>query len=234
MGEIIKVQAPILRNEIFEEDEQLDCDFINEILEQQDDMDDEAKTEEIIKAAEKNAKKIIDDAFVKIEEEREIILEQAQKNGYEEGYNHAMNQCDELIREAAQLKERALKEYKEYLGGIENEVVSIILDISKKVVGAHIAFNPEDIISVVRDALESCANKDHILMKVSEEDFDYVLESKSKILSMIQGIGELEIKMDHSLDAGSCLLETPYGAIDGGVNTRLDEIEKVFKGLVGR
>jgi flagellar assembly protein FliH len=44
----------------------------------------------------------------------------------------------------------------------------------------------------------------------------------------------IDIKIDYSLESGDCLLETPYGSVDGSANTRLNEIEKVFRGLVGR
>ena len=192
------------------------------------------KAQKILDKSKNEAREIIDKAMIKIEEERDIILEQAKKNGYEDGYNQAINDCEDIIQEASMIKERALRDAEAFLSNIENDTVSIIMDIVRKVVGFEISFNREDILYIVKEALENCTHKEHIILKVSEIDYETVIESKNKLISMVQGIGDIEIKLDYSLEPGGCLLETPFGAIDGSASTRLNEIEKVFRGLVGR
>lgn len=189
------------------------------------------KAENIINKARAEAKKILDEAMVKVEEEREIVLEQAKKNGFEEGYHQAMGRCEDIIQEAGRLKEQAVEERQAFFEETKNDMVSIIIDIAKKVVGFEISINKEDILYIVKDAVDSCTHKEYVVLKVSKDDYDYMLESRNKLLAMVQGIGEIEIKADHSLDAGSCLMETPYGAVDASVSTRLGEIEKVFRSL---
>lgn len=236
MGEPAKVEAPILNLDDVEcetQDDTLDNEIENLTEEEASDYV-RSKSEGIIKKAKAEAKRIVDEAMVKIDEEREIILEQAKKNGFEEGYDQAVRSCEDIIQEAGMLKHQALQDAEVFLSNIENEVVSVILDIARKVVGVELSFNPEDILHIVRDAFERCAHKEYVVLKVSENDYEYIVESKNKLLAMVQGVGEIEIKLDHSLEPGSCLLETPYGAIDASANTRLNEIEKVFRGLVGK
>lgn len=239
MGDPAKVEAPILNlDTIDEEDVQNTCDVTDEDIKSltEEEFAEYVKGQEqkIIEKAKIKSKNIIEEGMRKIEEERDIVLEQARKNGFEEGYDQSLKYCEDIIHEAGLLKQQAMEDCEAFFKEVEDEVVSIIMDISRKLIGSEINLKPEHIINIVKDALKSCLHKEDILLKVSENDYEYVVKSKNKLLAMVQGIGNIEIKMDHSLEQGSCLLETPYGNIDAGINTRLSEIEKVFKGLVGK
>ncbi len=237
IGEFARVESPDPGFEDLQ-DERTEDDILDEDIRDLsgEDMIESAeeRAREIIRNAKAESKKIFDEAMAKVEEEREIVLEQAKKNGFEEGYNQALCQCEDIIQEAGMLKQQALEESRVYLNNIQDEVVSVILDVARKVVGFEVSFNKEDILYIVRDAFESCLHKNHVVLRVSEDDYDYISKSRDKLMAMIQGIGEIEIKVDYSLEPGSCLMETPYGSVDGSVNTRLDEIEKVFRGLIDK
>ncbi|MGE5473450.1 MAG: FliH/SctL family protein [Ignavibacteriales bacterium] len=236
IGEPAKVEEPEIEEYAYEADEE---DEIDEAYSELDKVDDEEcvefsrkKAEEILEKTKQQAEKIIEEAMSKVEEEREIILEQAKKNGFDEGYNQAIGQCEDLINEAGIIKQQAFEEYQHILNGAEEEILSLIFDITKKVIGREISEGKNEILFMVRQALETCTHKDYVLLKVSEDDYKTALDSKNKILAMAKGVGELEIKTDHSLEKGSCLIETPFGAVDGSVKTRIEQIEKVFYSLI--
>jgi len=42
------------------------------------------------------------------------------------------------------------------------------------------------------------------------------------------GIGQLEIVKDQALKLGALILETPYGSVDAGMDTKLKKIEEAF------
>ena len=235
MGNPVKIEEPIL---VLDKIEERRYDEFEECIEEEIDENIserlELKAKEIIKKAQVQAKRLISEAMAKVEEERDIIIEQAKKNGFEEGYNQAINHYEDIINEAAILKQQTLDERQAFLSNVENDIVSIIFEISRKVIGLQLNFNPEDILYIVKDALESYSHKEDIILKVSQIDYDYILDSKSKLIAMIQGIGSIEVKAEPSFEQGSCLIETPYGAVDGSVNTRLIEIQKVFTSLVGK
>jgi len=238
IGEPAKVEEPQIEECFYEEDDKEDDEFDKAYSELKKVSDEESlefskkKAEEIIKKTREQANDIIEEAMAKIEEEREIVLEQAQKNGFDEGYNQAIQQCEDLIREAGIIKQQAFEEYKQFLGGAEEEILLIIFDIVKKVIGREVSTSKDDILFMIKQSLETCTHKDYILLKVCEDDVKTVIDSKHKILAMVKGIGELEIKADHSLEKGSCLLETPFGAVDGSVKTKIEQIGKVFNSLI--
>ncbi|MCX8130324.1 MAG: FliH/SctL family protein [Clostridia bacterium] len=196
--------------------------------------DAQQKAELILKEAQFESMRIIEDAEREASELKLSVEEEARQRGYEEGINEAKRQYEDLLQEAEFIKEHAKAEYKEVLAGIESEAVKMILDIARNVIGAEIAFNKEDILYLVKQAFEKCANRERVILRVSPEDFDYIDSNKHRLMSMVGGLSELEIKKDASLKEGGCLIDTPFGSIDAGVQTKLKKIEEAFRQAVGK
>ncbi|TYQ13158.1 UNVERIFIED_CONTAM: flagellar assembly protein FliH [Acetivibrio alkalicellulosi] len=223
---IKKIEQPQMDNE----------DLINEQKERADRIIDDAKelAEDIIKEAELEAVKLIEAAQREGDKLMASIEEEARSKGFEKGYNEAKKQYEDLLQEAESTKEHASLEYREIIEGIERDIVDIILDVAKKVIGEEITLNKENILELIRQGVEKCSNKEHITIKVSPQDYDFVIENRDKIYTLAEGIGKLDIKKDLSLKTGACIIETPYGIVDSGVGTKLDKIEEAFLKLLGK
>jgi len=176
------------------------------------------------------ARKQADEIIRQAELEAAKILEEAKEKqkGFEKGYEEAKSQYEDLIQEAELIRENALKEYQETLQSIEKDALNIILDISRKVIGTEISMNKEKLLEMIAQAFERCSNRENITLKVSSADYDFIIENKDRILSMVEGIGQLEIVKDQALKLGALILETPYGSVDAGMDTKLKKIEEAF------
>ena len=93
---------------------------------------------------------------------------------------------------------------------------------------------PDYIIGIVSEAVEKVASKKDTILKVSEVDYDYILENKEKILLNVEGFGDVEIQKETSLERGSCIVESQLGIIDGGLKTRMNQIEKEVQKILNR
>lgn len=203
-----------------------------------EEMVQEAKnqSEKMLKAAESRAKGIIEVAMNEAKEKAIAIEEEARQigfeKGYEQGYEEAKKMYEELVAEAELIKERAIDEYNKAMSQIEADALELIMDVSRKVIGEQITLNKEYLIHLVGEALGKSSNRENIMLKVSNQDYDFVMDNKEKILSMVEGVGTLDIKRDPALNPGDCLVETPYGSIDAGVETKLRKIEEAFMKMV--
>jgi len=110
----------------------------------------------------------------------------------------------------------------------------MIIDISKKVIGKEIRDNPETILSIIRETFEVSSQKDDVVLRVSDEDYEYVVKNKDKLLENITDIRELKIVKDKKLSKGSCLVESRYGIVDGSWETKFEILEQAFLNLVGK
>ncbi|MCX7922373.1 MAG: FliH/SctL family protein [Clostridia bacterium] len=192
------------------------------------------EAEFIIKEAHYEASRIVENIEREAAESKEKIEDEARQQGYEDGYNQAKMQYEALMNEAEAIKEQARIEYKEVLQSIEEDAVNTILDIAKKVICEELSVNKESILYMVKQVFEKCANRENIVLKVSAEDHEYLIENKNQLLSMVEGIGDLEIKIDASLKVGACIVETSYGSIDAGMQTKLKKIEEAFRQAIGK
>lgn len=182
----------------------------------------------IIREAEYEAGRLTDNAYRESEAKARSMEEDAWQKGYAEGLEAAQKQYESVIREAEAIRESAMEEHDQVLAGMESELVGIILDISKKVIGDELAANKENMIYLVRQAIEKCSNKDNVIIKISPEDYEFMIENQDRLYALIEGAGEIAIKQDLSLKQGACIIETPYGNVDAGAQTRIRKIEEAF------
>lgn len=187
----------------------------------------------IIKEAEYEARRIMDDAYTEAKEKAAVMEEEAWQKGYAEGIAAAQKQCEETIAEAEEIKESALVKHDEVLAGIEAELIDLVLDVSKKVIGSEIALNKENMVYLVKQAIDNCSNKNGIILKVSTEDYSYLNTNRDKLAALIDCADEIELKQETSLKQGACILETPFGSMDAGIQTKLKKIEEAFYELLG-
>jgi flagellar assembly protein FliH len=190
------------------------------------------EAEMIIKEANYEAERIINDIQNEVMENANAILEESKQKGFEEGYNEVKKQYEDLLEEAEFIKDHARVEYKEVLESIESDAVNIVLDIARKVLGMEISTNKEAVLGLIRQAFEKCSSKDNVVLKVSNEDFDFICANKDIIMGTVEGIGELDIKKDTSLKAGGCIVETVYGTVDASLQTKFKKIESAFRNVI--
>jgi len=186
----------------------------------------------IIEEANFEAQKILKNANVERENIHSFATEQGFSEGHAAGFSEGLSQAEAIISQAAELKQqldqRSMKMYKE----AELEIMSIVLDIARKVIGEELTQNPEVLISLIKQALNKCAFKDKLVIRVSAQDYDFVKENRDHIIMLTEGINDLEIYCDKALQKGSCIVETTSGEINAGINIQMNEVQKAFEYLL--
>ena len=245
MGMPFQVKNPInydaLKKITESEEQTIDKELSEEEVEKQG----EEKAEEIIAQAKEEAElilqeahleaqRLIENAQMEIEELKRVTEEEARNRGYEDGVNEAKQQHEDLIKEAEFIRQHAQSEYDEVLQSIEGDAVNMVLDIARKVIGTEISQNKESVLHLVKQAFDSCSNKENLVLRVSDFEYEFLLENKENLLSLLEGVSDIEIKKDTSLKEGACIVETPFGTVDAGVQTKYEKIEEAFKKILGK
>lgn len=187
----------------------------------------------IKREAELEAERVIEEA----QRNAELLIADAQQKAKEEGYRHgeelAQQHYNDLLSEAMEFKEQSKKAYEDTLSSLEHDILDLVLSIAAKVVGDEIRNNEETILGVVRETITSCSNRENIVLKVSADDYEYVVSNEEALRMNIKGLNEIEIRKDGSLAKGSCVIDTEYGSVDGSCDLRLESIRKAFFELMG-
>lgn len=187
----------------------------------------------IVREAELEAERMMVDARERILEEAEGIARQSRTEGYAEGERQARAQYEGIIAEAEDTLAAAHAEYSQTLSGLESDMVHLVLDIARKAIGTELSTQPDAILSVIRSTLADVTPTEHVIVKISPQDYDHVVENRDRLASTLGFLCELDIRRDASLSRGACVLDTGRGTVDGSVDSRFHQMEEAILALLG-
>ena len=209
---------------------------------------DEPTAEDIIAAAEKKAASIIakaeaeaagiitiaksDGEGMKAAAEAEIeMLKQeaasaARKQGYDEGYEKGCAEAEAIKDTVKAELDDTLKQREVAIAALEPELIDLVMDISQKLVGTAARINPQVVLHLVKEGLAASAFTGDMNLRVSKDDYDYVMAHKDELMGIVEGGAALEIIRDLNLNVGDCVIETDFGVIDASLGMQLDEVKE--------
>ncbi len=185
----------------------------------------------LVREAELEAERILSKANGKAEELFAETEQKSREEGCRQGEALARQHYQELLSEAESYRDQCKQEYEDTLNSLEQEIVELVINIAAKVLGDEIRNNRQAILDIARETINSCSNHEHVLLKVSAEDYDFVVENEESLRSMVGDLNELEIKKDSTLKRGSCIIDTGFGSVDGSCDTIIENIKQAFLNL---
>ncbi|AIF52127.1 FliH/SctL family protein [Pelosinus sp. UFO1] len=206
---------------------------------------------ELITSAREEAANIIAEAKMAMEvslTEAKQLVEQIKQQAYDEGHQTGyqegitqgkkagLDEMQQVIHEgvvkAQQTLSVAEKQAKDMILAAERQIVEIALALASKVLASEITENPLVVLPVVKAALDKVRDQEQIVIRVSVQDFDAVLQVKQDLQVMVGGEHVLKITADHTLENGSCVIDTSYGMVDARIDTQFDTLKKALQGVL--
>lgn len=187
----------------------------------------------IKREAEFEAERLLSEAKNKAASHIEEIEQSAKEAGYRHGESTAQQHYNDLLLEAEDFKNRSKTEYEETIEDLEQDIIQLALTIAQKVVGAELDLSQDIILKIARDTINACINRDQIILKVSGEDYDFVVLNEDRIRSAVKDLGQLDIRKDQTLSKGSCQIDTGFGMVDGSMDVKMDLIQQAFLEVLG-
>jgi len=186
--------------------------------------------------AEDEALRITDEARLKanemeaevrrtLDDERGSAKEAGKKEGKEEGYAEGKAEVDRLIERTQIVLERAQDKRGEILSDTEQEIISLVLMISRKVIKVLSENQKDIIIANVIEALRKVKAKGNVIIRVNLADLQLATEHKQDFIKLMEGAKSVQIAEDSSVDKGGCIIETDFGEIDARIASQLAELE---------
>lgn len=181
----------------------------------------------------KQKKQEIEHLLEKAKKEAEII----KKKAYEEGFIRGKNEGLELekkrlsevvhnlingLSEINYLKEKMVEQ-------LEKNMIILIKEISKKVILNETFTNKEIVKNLIKQALQQLIDKTHVDIKVSPQDFEYLLKFKKKFLEEVEGLKHINIIKEKKVKPGGFIIETDTEILDGRIEKRLENIFKAIE-----
>lgn len=133
--------------------------------------------------------------------------------------------CNAIIAAAEQDARRILQE-------AEPKIIELVLTISRKIIKDEVEERPAVVLELVRGALERVRDQNQIIIHISPDDYEFILQSRRQLQAVVGAEQTLTLTADAVLAKGGCLIETSFGTVEAGIDTQLESIRRVLQGML--
>ncbi|MES2596710.1 MAG: HrpE/YscL family type III secretion apparatus protein [Verrucomicrobiota bacterium] len=145
--------------------------------------------------------------------------ETKRQEGFQQGQEEGKAQIAEHIVEC-------MGQSAAYFSKVEDVMVDLVMRAVRSVIGE---MDKHDLIEkIVRRALESTRNENHVTVRVAPGQADWLKSRLATIMQAFPKIQFLDVQADSRLAENGCVLETEIGVVDATLETQLKAIEKAL------
>ncbi len=195
-----------------------------------DDKSDEVNTEREELRVEKRVD--IDEIINQIKSEYEAKLAEAYQRGFREAEAILEGKMNEKLKEQIMYFEQMLKNFSNEVESfgqkIEIIVISLAVEIAKKIVKREIEMNDDFIVNQVKEAIKRVVGVEKIRLRINPEDEKLIKELKPELLQIADSTRDIIVESDSSIDRGGCIIESELGNVDARISTQFSLIENLF------
>jgi flagellar assembly protein FliH len=179
----------------------------------------------IIAEAREKAAVIENDARAAFEGERKAAEDEGFAQGRERGFTEGRAEVERLIERARTILERTQDKRAEILAETEQQIIDLVLLISRKVIKVISDSQRNIIISNVVQALRKVKGRGNVIIRVNMADIKLTTEHMKDFVKLVEGAKSIQIVEDSKIDRGGCVVETEFGEIDARISSQLAELE---------
>lgn len=167
------------------------------------------------------------------EEEKRTLIIQAEESGLQRGIEQGRllgyQEYEDLIKQAVDIVKQAKKDYQATLTESEDVIIHIALTAASKILKTEV-IETDHYVKMVQQVLKEVKDQAKIAVYAHPDDYHLLLTQKDELLNIVHFDADLTIYPDGELKRGGCIIESPYGMINAGVDSQLQELrDKLFE-----
>lgn len=166
-------------------------------------------------------------AQLEIDQMKAKAFEEANEQGYQEGYRKGLDSVQELQKQCEAERLQQEQEYQKRLQEMEPVMVDTLCDVYSHIFKVEAKEHKELVLKLLQDTLLKVDSTGSIMIHVAKEDYAYVQEQKAALLEGAgMQSGSVEIVSDATLARAQCMIETEGGVYDCSLDTELAELKR--------
>ncbi|RXY99273.1 flagellar assembly protein FliH [Fictibacillus sp. S7] len=168
----------------------------------------------------------------KEEWQQQVIAERenARQTGYQEGFSageiEGRTTYENLLTMAKTTVDRSKEDYLRYLESAEPMIIELASKMARKLVGDVLTENPEAWKELVRRLLNEVREHPDVKLYVHPKWYETTQNAKQEIQQVLMHSATLFIYPDFKLNENNCVVEFPFGKIEAGLDSQLNELKK--------
>jgi flagellar assembly protein FliH len=188
-----------------------------------------SQAESIVAEAKDKADALVQEAEAKKEELETAANSAGFDKGREAGYTEGKAEADRLVERVHTILERTYQKRDEILVDTEQQLVELVLLISRKVIKVISESQAEVVKANVIEALQKLKNRGDVTVRVNLADAKLTTEHTKDFIQAVENAQSITVLEDSTVDHGGCIVETDFGAIDARISSQLSELEKKIR-----
>ena len=168
----------------------------------------------------------------KIEKTFEEEKQKARQRGYQDGHRDGLNQgraeAEKVLKQLNQAINNAIEQRKALLDDARQNILQLVLQISRKVTFDAISADPEKTLNIIDGVINNLVDRSHIKLKLHPDHLPLVEQNIDLFLRGSATIKEISIEPDPRVQYGGCFIETPTGDIDARIESQFKVIEETI------
>ena len=194
-----------------------------------------------VSSAKQGVKELMADAIVRAKTEaieiKDNAYKEGHKTGYDEGYQAAFQQGEISAKEEFSPLLETLNSLIQELSGfrksmypkVENEMVGMIVDLTKKILGYEISSKKDSVKQMILLAMNSVIDKENMAIRIHPSDKGYAEEFRPELKSLFSEIKNITFEEHSGIERGGCIIDTNFGSVNAQVDQLEEQIDKILK-----
>lgn len=184
------------------------------------------EAERIVSEAQKQAASLLEDAKNKMDQQMKDGYNEGFRKGQENGFKEGNLEAQRLTDRLHTIIERMMDKRQEILAETEQQIVDLVLLMTRKIVKIISENQKNVVVSNVVQALRKVKGRGEVIIRVNMNDVAMTTEHIKEFLTASENVKNITVVEDTTVDRGGCVIETDFGAIDARIASQLNEIEQ--------
>lgn len=134
-----------------------------------------------------------------------------------------------MEQQHAQLARQLEEDYEQRRNDMEPQIVEALLAVFTEVTHTVSEDNKEIVLHLINNVLKNVENSHSYSIKVSPDDYNFVLNNQGKIYCAMNNEVNLDIVQDMALKQNECMIETDSGVFNCSLDVELHNLIKQIK-----
>lgn len=160
--------------------------------------------------------------------EAEKIREESFQRGMEQGKSEVREAVEKAVKSLKDFSRQLMDSEREFIRNAEKQVVTLALAVAKRIIGREAVSDKDIVVHTIRESLKRVAEKTEVVVHVNPDELENILSHRKELEKTDRDLGEIKFVPDDKISPGGCVVYTKVGAVDGRIESQINEIERNF------
>ena len=163
-------------------------------------------------------------------DDRNLVSRAREEAASKEGYQAGLEQAREDVLALKDAIGIFLNSNQEVYEQIAPEILSVSVEIAKKIIKKEVSESPEVLVNTVIEVLKGLSKEEaKVMLRVNPVQVDILRQSVPEILNLTGLDAKVSVLADESISEGGCLVTTTNGVVDATIETQLSVVSEALR-----